>query len=197
MKLDCVHKKWKVWFCVGQNSPHTKSSFPRRIFTKPRPLPRLGFLLHSLDSIVRLLGRTKQKYKIINIDTPFERDWKSKHNIVCFHHNPGPGRGISHIWSLETSPEMAPMAPLTGFLSTTFLEAHGSTRDFTLKVSFCRELFVGAAESRNLGRESCDREGRPRHYHSSLLCPRLPLIDTFNQKTEGPLLHPSKPSSSS
>ena len=117
-----------------------------------------------------------------------------KVNIILFVSIIFRGRGISHIWSLETSPEMAPMAVL---LSIKFLEAHGSTRDFTLKVSFCRELFVGAAESRNLGRESCDREGRPRHYHSSLLCPRLPLIDTFNQKTEGPLLHPSKPSCSS
>ena len=57
-------------------------------------------------------------------------------------------------------------------------------------------VFVFVAESRNLGRLRCDRRGRPRHYHSALLCcPRLPhwLIPSIRR----PKVPYSNPSSSS
>ena len=185
MKLWIVFYKGKLRFCR-----------PGRIFTKPRLLPRVGFLLHSLDSIASLLRRTNKNTRISTLNF-FWEGLKKVQNIVCFHHNPGSGRGNSHICSLETSPEMAPIAPLTVLLLTTFLEAHGSSSLLTFRCLFAVSFSLMLESLETSGGRVATAGGRPRHYHSALLCLRLPLIDTFNQKTEGPLAHPSKPSSSS
>ena len=73
--------------------------------------------------------------------------------------------------------------------------SHGSTSLSTLFRFVFAEVFVFVAESRNLGRLRCDRRGRPRHYHSALLWPRLPhwLIPSIRR----PKVPYSNPSSSS